>query len=63
MTVAIPKLKEHYTMQTKNNQLHYFLRYLSLAPVLAVVAVSIAFSTWAFFNAAFPDLLFHPLPK
>jgi photosystem I subunit IX len=50
-------------MQQKNDQLIYFKRYLSQAPVLAIVAVSIAFSTWAFFNAAFPDLLFHPLPK
>ncbi|MFM7424232.1 MAG: PsaJ protein [Elainella sp.] len=45
-----------------NNQLHYLQRYLSLAPVLAVLSVSIAFSTWVFFNAAFPDLLFHPMP-
>jgi photosystem I subunit IX len=50
-------------MQKKNNQLTYFQRYLSQAPVLAVLAVSIAFSTWALFNAQFPDLLFHPLPK
>jgi photosystem I subunit IX len=49
-------------MQHKNNQLSYFKRYLSQAPVLAILAVSIAFSTWAIFNAIFPDLLFHPLP-
>lgn len=40
----------------------YFLEYLSLAPVLAVVAVSVAFSTWVIFNNFFPDLLFHPMP-
>jgi photosystem I subunit IX len=49
-------------MPEKNDQLSYFKRYLSLAPVLAVLSVSIAFSTWALFNAVFPDLLFHPLP-
>ncbi|HAZ46762.1 MAG TPA: PsaJ protein [Cyanobacteria bacterium UBA11369] len=45
-----------------NNQPGYFQRYLSLAPVLAVLSVSIAFSTWAVFNFFFPDLLFHPMP-
>jgi photosystem I subunit 9 len=40
----------------------YFLEYLSLAPVLAVLAVSVAFSTWAVFNYFIPDLLFHPMP-
>ncbi|WP_072032405.1 PsaJ protein [Fischerella sp. PCC 9605] len=49
-------------MQKSSNQRSYFLRYLSLAPVLAVLAVSIAFSTWALFNFVFPDLLFHPMP-
>ncbi|MBW4564366.1 MAG: PsaJ protein [Mojavia pulchra JT2-VF2] len=49
-------------MQKTNDQKGYFLRYLSLAPVLAVVAVSVAFSTWAIFNRFFPDLLFHPMP-
>jgi photosystem I subunit 9 len=44
----------------QNNQLHYFQRYLSLAPVLAVVSISVAFITWALINAAFPDLLFYP---
>ncbi|MFH7026864.1 MAG: PsaJ protein [Heteroscytonema crispum UTEX LB 1556] len=39
-------------------RLSHFLRYLSLAPVLAVLSVSIAFSTWAIFNRIFPDLLF-----
>lgn len=45
-----------------NNQAAYFLQYLSLTPVLAVLAISLAFSTWLIFNAYFPDLLFHPLP-
>ncbi|RAM52373.1 PsaJ protein [Mastigocladus laminosus UU774] len=49
-------------MQKPNEQRSYFLKYLSLAPVLAVLAVSIAFSTWAVFNFFFPDLLFHPMP-
>lgn len=46
----------------KSGQPRYFSRYLSLAPVLAIVAVSVAFTTWVTFNAFFPDLLFHPLP-
>lgn len=45
----------------ENSQLGYFLQYLSLAPVLAVVTVSVAFSTWAVINYFFPDLLFFPL--
>ncbi|MDZ8133914.1 MAG: PsaJ protein [Nostoc sp. DedQUE04] len=49
-------------MQKSNNQQTYFLKYLSLAPVLAVFSISIAFSTWAIFNFIFPDLLFHPMP-
>jgi photosystem I subunit 9 len=49
-------------LKKSNNQLGYFLQYLSLAPVLAVLSVSVAFSTWAVFNYFFPDLLFHPLP-
>ncbi|PMB52389.1 PsaJ protein [Fischerella thermalis CCMEE 5201] len=49
-------------MQKSSDQRSFFLRYLSLAPVLAVLAVSIAFSTWAIFNFIFPDLLFHPMP-
>ncbi len=50
------------SLSEKKNQPHYLQRYFSLVPVLAVLAVSIAFSTWVFFNAAFPDLLFHPMP-
>ncbi len=49
-------------MQTQNKQQAYFLRYLSLIPVLAVLAISVAFSTWAIFNYFLPDLLFHPMP-
>ncbi|KAF3889289.1 MULTISPECIES: PsaJ protein [Nostocales] len=49
-------------MQKRNDQTNYFLQYLSLAPVLAVVSVSVAFTTWALFNYVFPDLLFHPMP-
>ncbi len=46
-------------MQTKNDQKTYFLQYLSLAPVLAVVSVSVAFTTWALINYFFPDFLFY----
>ncbi|MBL1178557.1 photosystem I reaction center subunit IX [Pantanalinema sp. GBBB05] len=49
-------------VQKAQNQPHYLQRYLSLAPVLAVLSVSIAFSTWAVFNFFFPNLLFHPMP-
>lgn len=49
-------------MVQQNNQIRYLRRYLSMAPVLAVLAISVAFTTWALFNAAFPDLLFHPMP-
>lgn len=49
-------------MVQQNNQPHYLQRYFSLIPVIAVLAICIAFTAWAFFNAAFPDLLFHPMP-
>ncbi|KZL50224.1 PsaJ protein [Nodularia spumigena] len=49
-------------MQKQNKQKAYFLQYLSTAPVLAVFAVIVAFSTWTIFNYIFPDLLFHPMP-
>jgi photosystem I subunit 9 len=49
-------------MADKNDQTNYFVQYLSLAPVLAVISISVAFSTWAIFNYIFPDLLFHPMP-
>jgi photosystem I subunit 9 len=48
--------------QNKEQEKSYFLQYLSLAPVLAVLSISVAFSTWAIFNYFFPDLLFHPMP-
>ncbi|MBE8987574.1 MULTISPECIES: PsaJ protein [Nostoc] len=48
--------------QNKEQEKSYFLRYLSLGPVLAVLSISVAFSTWAIFNYFFPDLLFHPMP-
>ncbi|MBD2255632.1 PsaJ protein [Nostoc parmelioides] len=48
--------------KSKDQEKKYFLQYLSLAPVLAVISISVAFSTWAIFNYIFPDLLFHPLP-
>lgn len=47
-------------MVQKNSQPGFFTRYLSLAPVLAVLAVSVAFTTWAIINYNFPDLLFYP---
>jgi photosystem I subunit 9 len=49
-------------MQTQNQQQAYLLRYLSLIPVLAILAISVTFSIWAIFNYFFPDLLFHPMP-
>ncbi|BAY88032.1 MULTISPECIES: PsaJ protein [unclassified Tolypothrix] len=49
-------------MQKSNDQSRYFQKYLSLAPVLAVLTISRAFSIWALFNFIFPDLLFYPMP-
>ncbi len=50
-------------MQTKNDdQKTHFLRYLSLAPVLAVLAVVVSFTTWAVINYFFPDILMFPNP-
>lgn len=49
------------TPKTQNNdQPRYFSRYLSLSPVLAVLAISIAFTLWLIINTYFPDLLFYP---
>jgi photosystem I subunit 9 len=45
-----------------NNQPGFFLQYLSLIPVIAVVSISLAVSAWIFINAYFPDLLSHPMP-
>ncbi|MCU0533680.1 MAG: hypothetical protein MUD14_07275 [Hydrococcus sp. Prado102] len=50
------------TIQKADNQPTYFLRYLSLTPVLAVVLSSLAIALWMIINFYYPDLLFHPLP-
>ncbi|NEQ28888.1 MAG: PsaJ protein [Microcoleus sp. SIO2G3] len=42
-------------MKKSNKQLEYFVQYLSLAPVLAVVSVSVAF---CLLPSAFPDKIF-----
>lgn len=47
-------------MAKANNQPRSFSRYLSLAPVLTIIAISIAFTLWTVINAFFPDLLFYP---
>jgi photosystem I subunit 9 len=39
-----------------------FVKYLSVAPVLAVVWLSLTAVLLIVFNYFFPDLLFHPLP-
>ncbi|MBW4645630.1 MAG: PsaJ protein [Goleter apudmare HA4340-LM2] len=49
-------------MRTQNKEKAFFLRYLSLAPVIAILSISVALSTWIIFNYFFPDLLFHPMP-
>lgn len=49
-------------MQKQNQEQTYFLQYLFLAPVLGILTISIALSTWIIFNYFFPDLLFHPMP-
>ena len=43
-------------------QQKYFLQYLSLAPVLATIWLSLTAVLLIVFNSIFPDLLFHPLP-
>lgn len=43
-------------------QLEYFTKYLSNAPVLLIVWISVQATLLIIFNAIFPDLLFHPLP-
>ncbi|MEW5858338.1 MAG: photosystem I reaction center subunit IX [Cyanobacteriota bacterium] len=42
--------------------MQYFVKYLSLAPVLAIVWLSLQASLLAVFLYIFPDLLFHPMP-
>ena len=49
-------------MQPKNDQRTYFLQYLSLGPVLAVVTISALASLWAVINYFFPDILMFPNP-
>lgn len=39
-----------------------FLKYLSLAPNLLFIWLSITAVLLIAFNIAFPDLLFHPMP-
>jgi photosystem I subunit 9 len=45
-----------------NNQGNYLARYLSLAPVLAILSVSIAYSLFIIINYFFPDGLYMGLP-
>ncbi|HAX80263.1 MAG TPA: photosystem I reaction center subunit IX [Cyanobacteria bacterium UBA11372] len=40
----------------------YLSRYLSTAPVLATVWLSLQAALLIVFNYYFPDLLFHPMP-
>jgi photosystem I subunit IX len=47
-------------MQKQNQQKAYFLQYLSLVPVLAVVLSSAALAIWMILNYFVPDLLFYP---
>jgi len=42
--------------------MQYFLKYLSTAPVLATVWLSLTAVLLIVFNYLYPDLLFHPLP-
>ncbi|MFB2934059.1 photosystem I reaction center subunit IX [Aerosakkonemataceae cyanobacterium BLCC-F154] len=43
-------------------QLQYLVKYLSLAPVLIILWLSIQAVILIVFNYFFPDLLFHPMP-
>ncbi|MBD6615741.1 Photosystem I reaction center subunit IX [Komarekiella sp. 'clone 1'] len=43
-------------------QQNYFVKYLSLGPVLLFVNLSFTAVVLILFNYWFPDLLFHPLP-
>ena len=49
-------------MAQKKDQPNYFLQYLSLAPVLAVLSVVVSFTTWVLINYSFPDILMFPNP-
>lgn len=53
-------MQQQISNPTGKSQPHYLVRYLSLAPVLAVLSVSLAFTAWLLINAYFPDLLSLP---
>ncbi len=42
----------------KNNQATYFSRYLSSAPLLAILSVSLAYTLFILINWVRPDLIF-----
>ncbi|HEY9848629.1 MAG TPA: photosystem I reaction center subunit IX [Leptolyngbyaceae cyanobacterium] len=42
--------------------MQYFVRYLSTAPVLAAIWLSLQAALLIVINYYFPDLLFHPMP-
>jgi photosystem I subunit 9 len=42
--------------------MQYFVKFLSTAPVLAILWISIQAAALIEFNRFFPDLLFHPMP-
>jgi photosystem I subunit 9 len=42
--------------------MQYFVKYLSTAPVIAIVWMTITAGIVIEFNRFFPDLLFHPMP-
>ena len=42
--------------------MQYFLKYLSTAPVLAAVWLTITAGILIEFNRFYPDILFHPMP-
>jgi photosystem I subunit IX len=45
-------------MMAKDNQANYFSRYLSSAPLLAILAVSAAYTLFILINWVRPDLIF-----
>lgn len=47
-------------MAAKEDQKTYFLQYLSLGPVLAVVSISALASLWMIINYFNPDILMFP---
>jgi len=49
-------------MRTPETQPGDFLQYFSLAPILAIVSVSVAISNWIIINYFLADILFHPVP-